>query len=70
MKAWFSGVGVLVVIAGGIGIQSGYRQWWQVPLGVVALLLGGALFLWFARFYYRRDKDWIVQQLRIQLTNM
>jgi hypothetical protein len=64
MKAWFSGVGVLVIIAAGIGVQSGYHEWWQVPLVGVAVLLGGVLFLWFARFYYRRDRDWIMQQLQ------
>ena len=68
MKAWFSAVAVLAIIAAGVGIQSGYPQWWQVPLGGVAVGLGGVLFLMFARFYYRKDKDWIFGQLEIQLT--
>jgi hypothetical protein len=63
LKAWFSGVGVLVIIAAGIGIQSGYREWWQVPLGGVGILLAGFLFLLFAKFYYRGDEEWTAQQL-------
>jgi hypothetical protein len=67
MKAWFSGVIVLIVLAAAMGIRTGYSQWWQVPLGGVSVLLIGVAFLLFANYYYRRDKGWIVQQLRTQL---
>lgn len=69
IKGWFAAVCVLIVCAAGMGISTGYREWWQVPLGGVGVLLVGILFLLFASYYYRHDKDWIVQQLRIQLEN-
>lgn len=64
IKAWLSGVGVLVVCAAGIGIWSGYSEWWQVPLGGVGVLLVGLLLLLFSKYFYRGDEDWIAQQLR------
>jgi hypothetical protein len=67
LKAWFLGVGVLIIGAAVMGIRTGYSEWWQVPLGGIAVLLMGVLFLLFASYYYRGDKDWIVQQLQIQL---
>jgi len=67
IKAWFLGVSVLIICAAAMGIRTGYSGWWQVPLGGVSVLLVGILFLLFAKYYYHRDEDWIVQQLRIQL---
>jgi hypothetical protein len=67
MKGWFAGVGVLAIAAAGMGIRAGYSKWWQVPFGGIGVSLVGVLFLLFARYYYRRDTDWIVQQLRTQL---
>jgi hypothetical protein len=64
IKSWFLGVSVLIICAAGMGIRTGYSEWWQVPLGGVGVLLIGSLFLLFAKFYYRGDEDWIAQQLR------
>jgi hypothetical protein len=64
IKAWFWGVIVLIICAAGMGIRTGYSQWWQVPLGGVGVLLAGFLFLLFAKYFYRGDEDWIAQQLR------
>jgi hypothetical protein len=67
IKAWFLVVSGLIICAAAMGIQTGYSEWWQVPLGGVGVLFVGLLFLLFAKFYYRGDEDWITQQLRIQL---
>ena len=67
LKAWFSGVGVLVIASAGMGIRTQYPEWWPVPVGGIGVLLFGVLFVWFSRHYYREDKDWIIEQLRIQL---
>ena len=67
MKAWFLGMSSLAIIAAVMGIRTGYSEWWAVPLGGLRVLLGGVLFVWFANYYYRADRDWIVQQLRTRL---
>lgn len=66
-KSWFSAVCALIILSAGVGLQTGYAQWWQVPSVGACIMMGGIGFLLFAKRYYSSDQEWIVRKLRTEL---